>query len=100
MPLLPIVNSIGTISYRVAKYLAKVIFPLVGRTEHHIKNSKDCATDVTEIRIEPDEELRSYDMSALFTSVPVDKALNIIRERLKEDHILSDRTPLDPDDII
>ena len=39
-------------------------------------------------------------MSALFTSVPVDKAFEVIKERLKEDKILSDRTPLAPDDII
>ena len=80
MPLWPIVSSIGTISYGVAKYLAKVLSPLVGRTEHHVKNTKDFVRDIREIRIEPDEELRSYDVSALFTSVPVDKALKVIRE--------------------
>ena len=39
-------------------------------------------------------------MSAHFTSVPVDKALEVIRERLDEDQTLSDRTLLAPDDII
>ena len=39
-------------------------------------------------------------MSALFTSVPVDKALRVIREKLDEDQTLRDRTPLVPDDII
>ena len=50
--------------------------------------------------MEPDEELQSYDMSALFTSVPVDNALEVIREKLEEDQNMSDRTPLAPDDII
>ena len=72
----------------------------MGRTEHHVKNSKNFARDVREIRIEPDKELQSYDVSALFTSVPVDMALEGIRERLEEDQILSDRTPIAPDDII
>ena len=31
-----------------------------------------------EIRIKPDKELWSIDVSALFTSVPVDKALEVI----------------------
>ena len=70
------------------------------KTEPHVKNSKDFVKDVREIRIVPDEELRSYDVSALFTSVPVDKAFEVITEKLEEDQTLRDRTPLAPDDII
>ena len=54
---------------------------------------------VTKQRVGPDEEMRSYDVSALFTSVPVDKALILIRKKLKEDTTLSERTPLAPEDI-
>ena len=56
--------------------------------------------DVKEIRIEPDEEICSNDVSALLTSVPVDKVLEVIREKLEEDQTLRDRTPLASDDII
>ena len=73
--------------------------PLVDKTEHHVQNCKDFVRYVREIRIEPDEELRSYDMSALFASIPVDKALEVIIEKLEEDQTLMDRTPLAPDDI-
>ena len=41
MPLRPIVSSIGTITYQCARYLADVLSPLVGKTEHHVKNSKE-----------------------------------------------------------
>ena len=34
--------------------------------------------DVREIRIGPDRELSSYNVSDLFMSVPVDKALEVI----------------------
>ena len=100
MPLQPIVSSIGTILYDVAKYLAKVLSPLVGKTEHHTMNSKDFIKDDRKIRIEPDEELHSYNMSALFPCVPVDKAIQMIREKLEEDQAPGARTPLAPDDII
>ena len=44
--------------------------------------------------MEFDEELRSYDVTALFTSVPVDKALKIVQARLEQDKTLKDRTRL------
>ena len=70
-PLRTIVSSIGTITYASAKYLADILSPLVGNTEHHVKNSKEFAEYVKNLKVGPDEELRSYDVSALFTSVPV-----------------------------
>ena len=39
-------------------------------------------------------------MSALFRSVSIDKALEVIKRKLEEDYTLSERTPLKPDDII
>ena len=100
MPLRPIVSSIGTISYECARYLATILSPLVGKTEHHVKNSNEFVKEVCEIKLNSDEELQSYDVSALFTSVPVDKALGVIRLKLEEDNTLSKRTPLEPEDII
>ena len=99
-PLRPIVSSIGTITYNCAQYLAKVLSPLVGNTIHHVKNSTEFAAFVRDIKLEDDEEIRSYDVSALFTSVPVDKALDIIKTRLTNDPTLKDRSTLSPEDII
>ena len=72
----------------------------MGKTEHHVRNSKEFAEYVQSLKVGPEEELRSYDVSALFTSVPVDKALEIIRKRLQDDITLPNRTPLSPDDVI
>ena len=73
MPLRPIVSTIGSITYETAKYLAEVLSPLVGQTKSHVKNSKDFAESITGLKIEADEELRSYDITALLTSVPMTK---------------------------
>lgn len=94
IPLRPIVSSIGTITYNCAKLLADILSPLVGNSVHHVANSQDFADRIKNERVEEDEELRSYDVTALFTSVPVDKALKIIQARLEDDNTLSERTRL------
>ena len=35
-----------------------------GQTHYHVKNSKDFAEDVKNIKVEPDDEVRSYAVSA------------------------------------
>ena len=58
-PLCPIVSSFGTISYECACYLAKILSPPVGKTEHHVKNSRDFRNEFREITLDLDEELCS-----------------------------------------
>ena len=55
---------------------------------------------VKQLTLEPGECLSSYDVSALFTSVPVDPALRVIKDLLKKDPTLKDRTVLTVNDII
>ena len=38
VPLQPIVNTIGSPTYELAKYVAKILGPLVGNTESFIKD--------------------------------------------------------------
>ena len=40
------------------------------------------------------ETIVSFDVSSLFTNVPIGEAIDIIRDRLEEDDSLEDRTPL------
>ena len=43
----PIVSSCGSVSYGVAKELAKILKLLVGRSPHHIISTQDCGTGQT-----------------------------------------------------
>ena len=99
-PLRPIVSSCGSVTYDVAKELAKILKPLVGKSPHHINSTQDFVEKVKLITLEPGECLSSYDVSVLFTSVPVDPALNIIKDLLEKDHTLKDRTVMTVSDII
>ena len=69
----------------MAKELAKILKLLVGKSPHHINSTQDFVEQVTQIKLEPGECLSSYDVSALFTSVPIDPALNIIKDLLDKD---------------
>ena len=99
-PLRPIVSSCGSVTYSVAKELAKILRPLVGKSPHHINSTQDFVEQVKHITLAPGECLSSYDVSALFTSVPVDPALNIIKDLLEKNHTLKDRTVMAVSDII
>ena len=99
-PLRPIVSSRGSVTYGVAKVIAKILKPLVGNLPHHIQSTSDFVNKVREITLLPGECLTSYDVTTLFTSVPIDPALNIIKDLLEEDDTLSNRTVLSVQNII
>ena len=99
-PLRPVVSSCGSVTYGVAKELAKILKPLVGKSPHHITSTQDFVEQSRQIKLEPGECLSSYDVSALLTSVPIDPALNIIKDLLDKDTTLKERTAMEVGDII
>ena len=74
-PLRPIVSSIGTYNYNLAKYLCSLLKP-------HI-SSEFCATDtfsfVKEIQDADfsDMFMVSYDVTSLFTNIPVSETIDL-----------------------
>ena len=95
-----IVSSIGSVSYGVAKEVARIIKPLVGSTEHHVNNSKEFIEEIKKMKLEEGECITSYDVSALFTSIPIPSALDIINNKLQEDTDLHNRTNMTAHNII
>ena len=94
IPLRPSVSSRGSISYEVAKELSRILRPLVGKSPHHIKNTGDFVQQVRGIILQPTECITSYDVSALFNSVPIESAITIIRKKLELDPELHLRTTM------
>ena len=99
VPLRPILSSRGSISYEVAKKLARILKPLVGSSPHHIKNTGDFIEQIKQVKLQADETITSYDVSALFTSVSIEAAINIIQRRLELDQQLHSRTNMKVDHI-
>ena len=68
--------------------LSKVLKPLVGKSPHHIQSTSDFANRAKGLAVQLGECLTSYDVTSLFTSVPIDPALNIIKDLLEKDEKL------------
>ena len=82
----------GSVNYEVAKELSRILRPLVGNFPHHIKNTGDFVQQLKGITLQGNECITLYDVSALFTSVPIDPVINIIRRKLELDQELHWRT--------
>ena len=65
-----------------------------------VKNSKDLAQKLSEVIIEDDETFASHVVVSLFMNNSIDKALQIIRDRLNNDKTLKKRILLNPDDVM
>ena len=96
----PIVSSRGSTNYEVAKELSRILRPLVGNSPFQIKNIGDFVLQLKGITLQAHESIVSYDVSALFTSVPIDSAIHIIRRKLELDQELHLRTPMKVEQII
>ena len=92
MPLRPIVSSIGSVTYETSKELSRILKPLGGRSPHHVQNNQEFLKQLGDIKLGPDDIMMSYDVKALFTSVPIRPALKIIQKLLEEDQTLPQRT--------
>ncbi|XP_072048921.1 uncharacterized protein [Amphiura filiformis] len=99
-PIRPIVDYTGSIGYQTSKALAEILAPLVGTSEHHVVNSKSLAEEMMGICIDDGDIFNSHDVVCLFTNTPIEKCLDIIKERLENDKTLKDRTKLNTEDII
>ena len=95
-----IVSSRGLVTYGVAKVLSKVLKSLVGKSLHHVHSTSDFVNKAKGLALKLGECLISYDVTSLFTSVPIEPFLNIIKDLLEKDEKLNDRTVLSVQNII
>ena len=74
--------------------------PLVGNTPYSVQNTQDFIHSIQDIKLQDDECMVSYDVEALFTSVPVKPAITIIQKKLEADKDLHLRTKMSSKQII
>ena len=87
-------------TYAISGYLGRILSPVVGNADYTVKNSCEFADFIRDKTLNACEELVSFDVVSLFTKIPVDLAVKVAEERLREDASLGLRTSLPVEDII
>ena len=83
MPIRPVINNINGPTYKLAKFLAKIItsyLPL--QHQYNIKNSIDLAHDLKNITIKDEYQMISFDIKDLYVNIPIDETINIAKTLL------------------
>ena len=84
-------SSRGSITYGMAKELAGIMHPLVGQSPHQLRNTQHFVQQIQQTKLEQGEVMESFDVKALFTSVPVHPSIQIVQQRLQQDSTLPNR---------
>ena len=82
-PLRPIISSIGTFNYNLAKFLVPLIAP-VTKNEYTVENSTDFVNQITSLQFSEPVVMASIDVESLFTNVPLKETTEIITNNLME----------------
>ena len=85
VPLRPILSSIGAVIYATSKELASIPKSMAGKSPYNVQNTQDFIQQIKGIHLQPDQCMVFFDVKALFTSVPIQPAINIIKKLLEED---------------
>ena len=83
-PIRPIVSSVGSVCYKLSKWLVKVLTPLVGNISGtSILNNVDFVNRLCSLNINFEFKMVSFDVVSLFTKVPVDDLLDFLKDELE-----------------
>ena len=78
-PVRPIISTTGSVSYKLSKYLVSLLSPILGTISNsHIKNSTDLCDKLQKVNVSSNHKLVSFDVTSLFTKVPVDDLLGYL----------------------
>ncbi|CAG5093129.1 Protein of unknown function [Cotesia congregata] len=93
----PVVSSIGSSGYEIAKYVHRILSSYMMSLEFNVKDSFQLVDSIKSVKLEDCYVLVSFDVVSLFTNVHKDLVIKIIDERCDK---ISEHVDLDKDLLI
>ena len=79
----PIVSFCRSPTYQLSKYLTNVLRPLTDESSHKLQSTENFIDAIKTIQIPDDHKLVSFDVKSLFTSIPLQLALDCTKNAIK-----------------
>ena len=85
-PMQVIVSTISTLPYGISTYLVDIIQPTLNKNQHEVKTQNHLFRKLRHEKIEPDGIQDSYDVTNLYPSITIDKAIDAILQQLSKNY--------------
>lgn len=93
-PLRPVVSCIDSPFSKISRHLCTLLQKLLGRSGTRVKNSRDLKSKMRNWIVMDTEILVSYDVEALYPSIPIKKAIDLIIHLIEGNEEFQAGTPL------
>ncbi|CAH3195997.1 unnamed protein product, partial [Porites evermanni] len=97
IPMRPIVSFCGCPTYQLSKHLTNVLKVLTGESRRKLQSTENFIDAIRTIQIPDDHKLVSFDVKSLFTSIPLQLALDCTENAIKNSTV---ELPLPTEDIM
>ena len=77
-------SNIGT-TYKLSKYVAKMLVPL-RKSQYSLTSANDFMNKIQTVKTPNDYQMVSFDMKMLLTNVPLDGWIDVILQRIFDNH--------------
>ena len=97
VPICPTVSYSGSPLYNLNKYIAIILKAYVKDENNNAKNSTTFSNYIRNVLIEDDEIMVSFDVTSLYTNIPIIDTLNIIKDYVNNDDQFTRKTAIPQD---
>ena len=93
----PVVLFCGSPTYQLSKHLTSILKPLTDESQHKLQSTDNFIDAIITVQIPDDHKLESFDVKSLFTSTPLQLALDCTKTAIDKSPY---QPPLPIDDIM
>ena len=97
IPMRPIVSFCGSPTYQLSRYLTTILQPLTDKSRRKLQSTENFIDAIKTVQIPDDYKLVSFDVKSLFTSIPLQLALQCTETAIQQYTV---KLPLPTEDIM